>query len=283
MKTTVVIIVTLILSQYFLHNIIKMLCNTDKQTCSSANYRGNAIPAIGGMVFIPILLVAILLLLLSGEGNAQSYMKYLTLVLSMGFIGVIDDLVGDRRTKGISNHISRTLKGFMTTGFLKAFTGFAVSCIISLTAASTYVEFIVNVLIISLSANTINLFDLRPGRAVKVFTAASLIILSGALKRFTEAVPIVILNGAALLYLRYDLNEVCMLGDTGSNILGITLGYYSVQFFGMSARFLLLALLVSLNIMSERMSISDLINRSRVLSYIDSIGKVANRKGDRYN
>ena len=273
MDIIAVIAATLIISQFLIHNIIKMLCSTDKGICTSVNYRGKAIPAIGGIVFVPILLVAIILLLLQRSENFFSYINYLILVLSMGFAGVIDDLIGDKTTKGLVNHIKSALSGIMTTGFLKALTGFLVSCIIGFKVSNSYIEFVVNVFIISLFANTLNLFDLRPGRAVKVFLAASLMLLAAAIRRPAEAAPIIILNMVACLYIRYDLKEICMLGDTGANILGITLGYYSSLFFGLNAKLLLLALLLLLNIISERLSITTLINNSRVLSYLDSIGR----------
>lgn len=273
MDIIAVVAVTLIIAKFIMHNIIKMLCKANVGLCTSVNYRGRSIPAIGGVVFIPILLVAILLLLLNRPENFFSYLSYLTLVLSMGFAGVIDDLIGDRITKGLINHIKSVLKGTMTTGFLKALTGLLVSCIVSFGITGTNVEFVLNVLIISLFANTINLFDLRPGRAVKVFTSMSLMLLIAAIGRLVEAMPIIILNMAALLYISYDLKEICMLGDTGANILGITLGYYSSLFISFNGKLILLAFLVFLNIISERLSITTLINSNRVLSYLDSLGR----------
>ncbi|HYF82857.1 MAG TPA: UDP-N-acetylmuramyl pentapeptide phosphotransferase [Clostridia bacterium] len=269
----VVVAVAVILSQFLLHNIIKMLGNTDKKICSSVNYRGKAIPAIGGIAFVPILLVTILILLLQSSEASESYLSYLALVLSMGFAGVVDDLVGDTKTKGLINHIKITLRGKMTTGFLKALTAVLISCIVSLGMTDSYIEFIVNVLIISLFANTLNLFDLRPGRAVKVFLAASFVLLTASIGRLIEAMPIIVLNLSAWLYIRYDLKEVCMLGDTGANILGITLGYYSTLMLGLNAKIVILTLLVILNVMSEKLSITEIISRSRLLSYLDNIGR----------
>ncbi|MHB1391767.1 MAG: UDP-N-acetylmuramyl pentapeptide phosphotransferase [Clostridia bacterium] len=265
--------VAVILSQFLLHNIIKMLGNTDKGICSSVNYRGRAIPAIGGIVFVPILLVIILILLLKSSEGYQNHLRYLALVLSMGFVGVIDDLVGDIKIKGLVNHIKSTLRGKMTTGFLKALTGFLVSCIVSFGMTNSYIEFIVNVLIISLFANTLNLFDLRPGRAVKVFLAVSFILLTASMGRVVEAMPLIILNLAVWLYIRYDLKEKCMLGDTGANILGISLGYYSTLLLGFKAKLLILAFLVIMNVVSEKFSITEIINRSRLLSYLDNMGR----------
>jgi UDP-GlcNAc:undecaprenyl-phosphate/decaprenyl-phosphate GlcNAc-1-phosphate transferase len=119
----------------------------------------------------------------------------------------------------------------------------------------------------------LNLFDLRPGRAVKVFLAASSILLAVSIGRLIEAMPIIILNLTAWLYIRYDLKEVCMLGDTGANILGITLGYYSTLMLGFNAKLVILVLLVVLNAISEKLSITEIISNSRLLSYLDNMGR----------
>ena len=265
--------VTVLLSQFLLHNIIKMLGNTDKEISTSVNYRGKAIPSIGGIAFVPILLVTMLLLLLQRSESSQSYLRYLALVLSMGFAGVVDDLVGDTKIKGFTNHIKSTLRGRMTTGFLKAFTGFLMACIVNLGVTNSYMEFIINVLLISLFANTLNLFDLRPGRAVKIFLTGSIILMAASVERLVEAMPLIILTLAAGLYIRYDLKELCMLGDTGANILGITLGYYCTLMLNFNTKLLILAILVIFNVMSEKLSITEIISRSRLLSYIDNIGR----------
>lgn len=283
MNLIAIIAVTLIIAKCLIRNIIEMLCKADIGLCTSVNYRGRSIPAIGGIVFIPILMVAILLILLTGPENNFSYVSYLTLVLSMGFAGVIDDLIGDKRTKGLINHIKSAFKGTMTTGFVKALTGLLVSCIVSLGTTSSFEELILNVLIISLYANTINLFDLRPGRAVKVFLSMSIMLLIAAIGRLAEAVPFIILNMSALFYISYDLKEICMLGDTGANILGATLGYYSSLFMNFNGKLILLVFLVFLNIISERLSITALIKSNRVLSYLDSLGRRKAGTDDRYN
>ncbi len=273
MDIAVIAASTIIITRFMLNNIIKMLNSTENKVCFSANYRGKEIPAIGGIVFIPVLIFAVILLLFLESQNPYSYIRYLALVISMGFAGVVDDLVGDRKTKGLIKHIKSTIKGNMTTGFLKAFIGFVMSCIISISTTSTYTEFLANVFIISLFANTINLFDLRPGRAVKIFLAVSFVLLISALGSLAEAMPLIILNLAVLLYIRYDLKEICMLGDTGANILGISAGYYSTLFLGINSKLILLFLLILLNVMSERFSITEIINSSRLLSYLDSLGR----------
>lgn len=273
MDLVAVLAFAVITSKFLMDNIIKMLCNADNSVCRKANYRGKAIPAIGGIVFIPILLIAVLLLLFLKRGNPYEYLYYLLLVLCMGFVGVIDDLMGDNRSKGLLRHFRSTLRGSMTTGFIKALVGFLASCIISLGSSSTLCQYIVNVCIIALFANTINLFDLRPGRALKVYFAFSLILFSFSLGRLDMVVPFLVLGLSAGLFIPYDLKEICMLGDTGANILGITLGYYSTILMGFAQKRVLLVLLVFVNVITERISITDLIEHNRLLSYIDSLGR----------
>jgi UDP-GlcNAc:undecaprenyl-phosphate GlcNAc-1-phosphate transferase len=271
-----------VLSNILLKSIIGMLCSTDKSVCFNINYRGKILPAIGGIVFVPVLLAAISLLLVFHAEKAGTYLGCLILALCMGFSGVVDDLVGDTNVKGLFNHIRCTLKGRMTTGFLKAFTGFAVSAAVSFVISRSYIEFIINAFIISLAANTLNLFDLRPGRAVKVFLAASLLLLAVSAARVSEALPIMALGIAALLYMPYDLKEICMLGDTGANILGISLGYYCALLLGFEVKLVVLAVLAAVNIVSEKLSINEIINGSRLLSYLDNLGREHREKNDKH-
>src|SRR5439155_6251270 len=73
-------------------------------------------------------------------------------------------------------------------------------------------------LLAALAANFLNQRDTRPGRSLKAYLAASL-LLDGR-------------DGAAtvraVLLLPYDLRERVMLGDAGSNALGAVLGLKSV-------------------------------------------------------
>lgn len=265
--------IVIIIAWYLIQSIIRMLCNSGNNICNSQNYKGKVIPVIGGIVFIPVQLAAVLQLTMQRPEHAYGYLSYMFLLLSMGFVGVIDDLAGDRRIKGLINHVRSTLNNNMTTGFLKALIGFMAASIISLRITASFAELIVNVLIITLYANTINLFDMRPGRAVKVFLTMGIILLFSAEGKVAEALPLIVLILTALIYISYDLREICMLGDTGANILGITLGYYSSIFLNNNSKLFLLAILILLNILSEKKSITAYINKSKILTFIDSLGR----------
>jgi len=273
MGTIVVMILIYAVSRFLTKNIVEMLCNAGGSACRTLNYRGKSIPAIGGIVFAPIALIAVLLLLFLFPMRLLEYLRYLLIVYCMGFTGIIDDLAGNKEIKGLARHLGSTLSGHMTTGFLKALSGFLIACAVSIGPSLSLGELAVNVLIIALSANTINLFDLRPGRAIKVFTLYSLLLLSAAISDITAAAPLMALVLAVFAYGRYDMKEICMLGDTGANILGISLGYYSTLLLDFNIRLVLVTVLAGINLMAERISIGELIGRSRLLSYIDTLGR----------
>jgi hypothetical protein len=114
-------------------------------------------------------------------------------------------------------------------------------------------------LLVGLSANALNLFDAKPGRALKAF----LVSAPG-----TDFAPV------AILLLPYDLREKVMLGDAGSNALGAVVGLNSVDVFHGRARWALIAALAGLNLLGERRSFGDLIERTPALAWLDRVGRL---------
>ena len=120
------------------------------------------------------------------------------------------------------------------------------------------------------SANLVNLLDLRPGRATKVVAAVSALpLLSPGTAGATLAGPL----GAAMAVLPEDLAERSMLGDTGANALGAAWGVGAASALGRSALTATLAVLVGLTIASERISFSEVIERTPVLHELDRWGR----------
>ena len=199
MDLVVITLVTLIIARCLIQNIIKMLYKADNGICITQNYKGKEIVAIGGIVLIPVQLVAVLQLLLQRPEHSYVYPELYVPIIEYGFAGVIDDLAGDRRIKGFINHVRSTLMNNMTTGFLKALIGILSACIISLRAAGSLAELILNVLIITLYANTVNIFDMRPGRAVKFFLAMAALLLLSA--EAGGGIPLIILILTVFLHM----------------------------------------------------------------------------------
>jgi hypothetical protein len=116
-------------------------------------------------------------------------------------------------------------------------------------------------LLVGLFANAFNQLDTRPGRALKAY-------IPGAL--FLDA-PL----GLAVLLLPYDLREMAMLGDAGSNALGALLGLKSVSRFTGRGRWLAIGALVGLTFLGERTSLGGLIERTPGLRELDALGRPA--------
>jgi hypothetical protein len=114
-------------------------------------------------------------------------------------------------------------------------------------------------LLVGLAANVLNQLDTRPGRALKAYLA--LAPAAGA--------PL----GLAVLLAPYDLREMGMLGDAGSNTLGALLGLGSVSRLGARSRWSLIAGLALLTLAGERRSLGALIEGTPVLQEIDAWGR----------
>jgi hypothetical protein len=114
-------------------------------------------------------------------------------------------------------------------------------------------------LLIGLAANVLNQLDTRPGRALKAYLAAALAVDA----------PV----GLAVLLLPYDLREMGMLGDAGSNALGALLGLNSVSRFTGRGRWVAIGALAGLTILGERASLGEAIERTPVLSHLDQLGR----------
>ncbi len=116
-----------------------------------------------------------------------------------------------------------------------------------------------------LAANAVNQLDTKPGRALKAFLLAQLVLGSGAGGRATPV---------AVLLLPYDLRERGMLGDAGSNALGAVVGLNLVVRGADWRRWTAVGILAAFNALGDRVSLGSLIERTPVLSAIDRIGRV---------
>ena len=102
-----------------------------------------------------------------------------------------------------------------------------------------------------------------PGRALKAFLAGAALV-RGPTKAY---VPI------AVLLAPYDLREMTMLGDAGSNALGAVLGFGSVGKLTARGRLLAIAALAGLTIVGETRSLGKLIERTPFLLHLDRLGR----------
>jgi len=162
-------------------------------------------------------------------------------------IGLADD-VWSGPERGFSAH----LRGGRTTGVLKL-VGVPLYGLVRTRSVS-------GALLVGLAANALNQLDTRPGRALKAYLAL--------------AVPLRAPVGLAVLIAPYDLREMAMLGDAGSNALGALLGLRSVSRLTGRGRYAAIGALAALTLLGERTSLGRIIERTPVLREIDDWGRV---------
>ncbi|HKP19373.1 MAG TPA: glycosyltransferase [Gaiellaceae bacterium] len=169
-------------------------------------------------------------------------------VAAVSALGLADDLFGGAE-RGFAEHLRRR----RTTGVLKL-VGIPLVGLLATRRLSGGI-------VVGLAANALNQLDTKPGRALKAYALA--------------AVPLRAPLLPAVILAPYDLREMAMLGDSGSNALGALLGLSSVGRFTGRSGWLAIGALAGLNLLGERRSLGELIERAPILRFIDGLGRSA--------
>jgi UDP-N-acetylmuramyl pentapeptide phosphotransferase/UDP-N-acetylglucosamine-1-phosphate transferase len=205
-----------------------------------------------------------------------------------GAVGAYDDAVGHRPghagAKGFRGHLTALREGRVTSGMIKivgiGVAGMAAAGHLDYRTgrwarsgpAAGAVDALLAGALVAGSANLMNLFDLRPGRALKVGLAAAVPLAAAG----GPAAPVAgAAAGAAAALLPDDLAERTMLGDAGANALGALLGTAAAARTGRRGRLALLAGVVALTAASEKVSFTRVIEGTPVLREIDAFGRDA--------
>jgi hypothetical protein len=198
--------------------------------------------------------------------------------------GGYDDHAGNGVRKGFRGHLGALRAGELTTGAVKiagiGATGLAAALIAgpaagarradgSSSAPLAMADTVINAGLVAGGANLLNLFDLRPGRAIKVALLAGGLLAQTRRGRASAAAPL----SAAAALLPEDLGERSMLGDAGANALGAMLGAAAASALSRPARVGVLAVVVGLTAASERVSFTKVIERTGPLHRLDMLGR----------
>ena len=207
--------------------------------------------------------------------------------------GAYDDLAGTADRRGFRGHLGALRHGEVTTGAVKLGGIGATGIASAVLAGGSPADLVINAGLVAGGANLLNLFDLRPGRAIKVATAsAALIAAAGSagsarpsaaarqpgparVPRSSPGAALAALPplAAALALLPEDLGERAMLGDAGANALGAMLGGAAAVSLPRPARIALLAGIVALTGASEKVSFTKVIERTPPLRWLDMLGR----------
>lgn len=237
------------------------------------NYRGDMIPVGLGLVFIPTLVINSIILIYSNIVPEKIIMIYMLLFASiaMSFVGIIDDSLGNRGVTGLMGHFKALFKGSLTTGAFKALLGGFVGLTLAVTLSKSIPNIIVATLVVALSTNMMNLFDLRPGRAIKAYVMLAIIIFLASAKFNREVMMLIV--PAVLAYFYFDLRALTMMGDAGSNVLGVSIGVFIVSSFDLPVQLVSLVLLVAIHVLTEKFSLTKIIENNKFLNYVDKLGR----------
>jgi len=193
--------------------------------------------------------------------------------LAFLILGLVDDLMEDAGSRGFRGHLRALAGGRLTGGGIKLLGGaLAAVAVASLALPEGRHALLlpVGAVAVASAANVANLLDLRPGRCAKVFLPLWGV---GCLLDPPGGAWSAGLAGAALAGLPFDLREKGMLGDAGANSLGAVVGTLLLA----GPVWLLLGavvVLLALQLLSERVSFSRVIDGNRVLRAADRFGRL---------
>ncbi len=231
------------------------------------NYLGRQLPASMGLLFplvaLPALWLSPVLPRVSRPG--------LIIFFVFGLVGLLDDLfAAGHQARGLRGHFRALRQGHLTTGAIKALAGMGVA-IWAGTMLDPGRPFVIAVdaLLIALSANLVNLLDLRPGRALKGFLLLCLPSLAYAPASIHVLGPLL---GLAAVSAPSDFAGRTMMGDVGANVLGGAAGLALVLALNPWDRLAVVLLLVAVHLLCERYSLSAMIAGNRFLSFFDHLG-----------
>ena len=243
------------------------------------NFRGRTVFTASGLLVLASVLVveagrSVLGAFGLGVEPGANPARTLVLFAAFGFgmLGFIDDALGGE-DRGFRGHLRALRDGRITTGLLKLGGGAALAFVLAAQPGFvTGKRVLADAVLIALAANLGNLLDRAPGRVIKVSLLAwvPLAILAGTGPVGIALAPVM---GAAAGVLPDDLRERSMLGDTGANLLGGVLGLAAVFPLGRGARTGVLVALVALNLASEFVSFSRVIEAVPPLRWFDRLGR----------
>lgn len=193
-------------------------------------------------------------------------------VVAAGGLGLLDDLIGTTQRKGLKGHLGALRRGVVTTGSVKVL-GLGATGALTAIALDRHTGIDRSTFAaagtIAGSANLANLFDLRPGRALKVC------LLVAAPLAVTGSVSAAVTVGVSVAALPEDLAGTAMMGDTGANALGALVGVALAEHLPGRGRWTALGVVTALTLASERVSFSRIIDATPSLRRLDAWGRPA--------
>jgi hypothetical protein len=237
------------------------------------NRMGRVVPAVLGWGLVGGAVIGLMAveLLWAGAGKSSALMLGGLALVALLAAGFLDDLRG-RHARGFRGHLGSLIRGRVTTGIVKLVVGLAVGLWLAVWADGGPVRVAVSALLIVVSINLWNALDVVPGRALKWGIVALGPVLAVGLDGSAGVLAGAGL-GAAVAVLPFDLRQRGMLGDAGSNPLGLLAGLglaLLLPTWGIAAA---AAAALALQVAAETVTISRLIEAVPPVRWFDRLGR----------
>lgn len=248
---------------------LKELLFNSAMTC--INYQNILIPEGMGLIFfISLLPSALMGFVLYLPNNIVALQFYLATGLTL--FGFLDDSLGNSEQKGLKGHYKELfLIKKLTSGVLKSSLLIFYIFITLFFIYNDILLVLLDTVIIAGMANLFNLFDVRPGRAWKLFYFLFLILLL-FIKETNLIMLFYPLLVTGLVYLPFELRNNCAMGDTGSNLLGGMIGFFIIASSSLTAKALTIILIIFFHLYCEKKSLTVIISNNPFLNYLDKLG-----------
>jgi hypothetical protein len=244
--------------------------------CVRENYRGAQLPFPFGVAVFASAAVALvpLALVYAATDNplvSDTPAAVMTFVLGVAALGLADDALSGP-SRGWRGHGAAVMQGSFSTGALKAVGTLGLALWVTSGESRFYKQLLATGVLV-LATNLFNLLDLRPGRSVKAFVLLGVALVIGE-RDLTTFEHLGLFVGPLLVAGFFDVRELAMLGDTGSNLTGALAGLWLVLALGTTGQVIALVVLALITAYGEFRSISGLVDRTPGLSHLDSIGRI---------
>ncbi len=254
------------------------------------NFLGEEVVGSAGLSLVGSSLLGWLLLCWRGTLDWHEGGQLMLAALWFGVLGLLDDLSLDTSCKGWRGHLRAFFcERKVTTGFVKLVGGGVGALLLAAWALSVNTSpsvsrlsfhwlssLILGTALVAISANSLNLLDVRPSRALKGFWLLALVgLVVSQGEGWQGLLPLLV---GTLVYAPADFSRKAMLGDAGSNPLGACFGVWALNHWMRSPPrwslelWVLLLVFVALQIYAELRSLTEDIKRIPPLRWLDELG-----------
>ncbi|BBL78907.1 glycosyl transferase [Rubrobacter xylanophilus] len=229
------------------------------------NYATHPVPTAAGLAFLPIILTALSISLLSGLPLwAPAYL------LLAGLVGFADDAMGGKEARGFGGHLRALGRGRVTGGQVKVVGMGGGALVVGVVLYGASLSALAAAFLLAGFANLANLLDVRPGRALKFLGLFVPVLAIGAGEVLAGVAGV--LGGAVSLFY-FDLRGRIMLGDTGAAVWGATVGCLVVAWGPGWVWWAAGTAVLGLTLVAEFHSISGIIREVGILRRFDQWGR----------